>query len=69
MGGGSYIICKFATAKKTEIFQKCRQNFYLLAGCAYFYFYFYFSKLFAKNMPIRKKNGMQNNLKLLFFKT
>ena len=39
MGGGSYIICKFATAKKTEIFQKCRQNFLSISRMCIFLFF------------------------------
>ena len=37
--GGSYNICKFATVKKTEIFQKCRQNFLSISRMCIFLFF------------------------------
>ena len=67
MGGVVILFVNLQPQKRPKFFKNAGKIFYLLAGSAYFYFYF--SKLFAKNMPIGKKNGMQNNLKLLFFKT
>ena len=63
MGGVVIIFVNLQPQKRPKFFKNAGKIFYLLAGCAYFYF----SKLFAKNMQIGKKNGMQNNLKLLFF--